>query len=1061
MKTNINRNRLFGKTKNHLFIIPVIQLLALSPSITFATGTHPVKDPHARGMTGRIQVYATSFQQTTVKGKVVDGNGNGLGSVEVRNLTSNVVALTQADGSFSIVAAPSDKLQFRLIGFLSQVKDAKDAASVTLQTSLEELDEVVVVGYGTQKKVNLTGSVASVKIDEAVTSRSMSNVSSALQGLLPGLAVSQNSGMAGNNAADLMIRGLGTVNNAGPLIVVDGMPDVSLNRININDVESVSVLKDAASASVYGSRAANGVILITTKTGNRNAKPKISASGSWTLVKPTQSFEFLSNYAKALTATQRAQAATTLPGNFQFKNGTIDQWLALSMIDPKRYPNTDWWDVILRDGKSNTYNVSVNGGGENSNYYVSFGALDEKGIQIENDFKRYNAAFNFDLKVTNTINTGVKFSGNWSKYHYNYEEGMTANSPNGLDIFTAPAGILPFDPVTGYYGGAMAYNESSQSTNPYADYLVRNRNTMNQKEAYLNGYLDWKPFQGFTAHVDYSLKYNNRFDWRADLPTRAYNFQLDDWGPRIYVGNNEPIYNIDREGYKTQLTGRLNYERKFGDHDLSVMGAYSEEFWSDRYLSASRGDRLNPLLHEIDGALNNVQTTGGSSDNEGLRSYIGRIGYIAFNKYLLETNFRVDGSSKFLKGDQYGFFPSASAGWRFTEESFFSDLKSKIALSTGKLRASYGALGNNSGVGRYEQQELLTASNYISGGVPVIGLTNKKFINYNLTWERTNVLNLGMDLVFFNNRLSWEVDYYDRLTKGMNRPSDVSIHLSGAYIAPRRNIGDMRNRGVESNLTWTDRKQDFQYMVNFNFSKNSNRLLSWNEQLPKGSTFLDMPYNFVYAFESLGIAQTWEDVYKAAPQGASPGDVLIKDVNGDGKIDINDRVAYPKSQLGRPSTNYALRGSASWKGFDFAFLLQGATGRKEFWMNRINSPFIGTTNQAITEDQWNNTWNLDNRDADYPRLLPSTLGSTSTSNYLSTHWLQDLSYLRVKNIQLGYTFSNGMVKRLGVNKLRVYGSADNLAVITSFKGLDPEKSSYANDAYPITKTFVLGLNVEL
>jgi hypothetical protein len=270
----------------------------------------------------------------------------------------------------------------------------------------------------------------------------------------------------------------------------------------------------------------------------------------------------------------------------------------------------------------------------------------------------------------------------------------------------------------------------------------------------------------------------------------------------------------------------------------------------------------------------------------------------------------------------------------------------------------------------------------------------------------------------------------------------------------------MRNRGVETNVTWNDRVGKVNYLVNFNYSTNQNKLLSWNEQLPKGSTFLNMPYNFVYAFESAGIAQTWEDVYKAAPQGASPGDILLKDKNGDGRIDINDRVAYPKYQLGRPTSNYALRSSASWKAFDLSFMFQGAYGRKEFWMNRVNSPFLGTANQAVTEQQLYETWNLDNRNADYPRLLPSTLGSRSTNNFLSTHWLQDLSYVRLKNLQLGYTFKNQLFQKIGLSKIRGYISADNLLTITKFKGLDPEKSTYSNDSYPITKSFLFGVNVE-
>ncbi len=1005
---------------------------------------------------------AVSSSQETITGYVRDDQGGPLPGVVVRNLKTNQTTATDAEGKFQLKsAADDDRIQFRMIGFATKVILAKDVSNVVLATQTSGLNEVVVVGYGTQKKADVLGSISTAKFDENITSRGLSNASSALQGLLPGLAVNQNSGMAGNNAAELMIRGLGTVNGSSPLIVVDNMPDVSLNRINVNDIESVSVLKDAASAAIYGTRAANGVILITTKTGKRNTKPSISFQSNLSVIRPTANVEFVNNYAKALTATQVGQSATTLPSAFAFKNGTIDQWLSQSLIDPKKYPSTDWWDVILRDGVSKNYNISVSGGSQNNNYYLSFGALDETGIQIENDFKRYNATFNFDTKIIESISSGVKFSGNWSDLKYNYSEGMTANSTSGLDLFSAPAGILPFDPVTGYYGGAMAYNESSQATNVYADYMVRNRNNMNQKQAYLNGYLDWKPVKGLVAHIDYTLNYNNRFDWRADMPTRAYNFQTEDWGPRIYVGTNEPIYNVDREGIKTQFTTRLNYDVTVAkDHSIAAMAAYSEEYWKDRSLSASRASRLTPNMTEIDGALNEVQTTGGNSETEGLRSYIGRLNYSYKGKYLIGGTFRADASSRFLYGDRYGYFPSGAVGWRLSEESFIKPLLEKIAVNSAKLRVSYGALGNNAGVGPYEQQEWLTPSHYFLGAAPVIGLTNKKFINYNLSWEKTNVFNTGMDLSMFSDKLLLELDYYERLTKGMNRPSDLSIHLLGAYTPPRRNIGDMRNRGIETNLTWNDRVGEVRYMVNMNYSTNRNRLLSWNEPLANGSVFVDMPYNFVYAFKSIGIAQTWEDVYKAAPQGAAPGDILLEDVNGDGKIDINDRVAYSKYQLGRPTSNYALRASASWKAFDLAFMFQGAYGRKEFWMNRVNSTFLGTANQAVTNEQLYETWNLDNRDAEYPRLLPSTLGSTSTNNYLSTHWLQDLSYVRLKNVQVGYTFKNTLFQKVGLSKIRGYVSGDNLLTITKFKGLDPEKSTYANDSYPITKSIVFGLNVE-
>ena len=1007
------------------------------------------------------------------EGKVVDTEGMPLPGVEVRLVGTAVVTITNGNGQYAIKARRGDKLKFHLLGYVDveKIADLK-FGTVALTATSQNLNELVVVGYGTQKKVNLLGAVAAIKVDEQLTSRALPNVSSALQGMLPGLAVNQTSGMAGNNSATLLIRGLGTVNDANPLIVVDGMPDVNINRINMNDVESVSVLKDAASAAVYGSRGANGVILITTKSGKGAQGTKISGSISSTIQKPTNAFEFLPNYAKALTVTQRAQAVGSVPASINFKNGTIDEWFAKSMIDPLRYPNTDWWDLITRNGQLNNYNVSATGGSDKSNFYLSVGVMDEKGIQIENDFKRYNALFSYDAKIKKNISAGVRFSGNWSNYRYNYEEGFTANGTSGLDIFTAPAGITPYDPVTGYYGGAMAYGESPLATNPYVDYINRNKNNVERQEAMGNVYIEYNPIAGLKGRIDYNLNYGSQFTWRADIPSKAYNFQLGDFGSRTYVGDNERIYNADRNNYKTQLTAKISYDKTIAkNHELNVMAAYSEEFWKIRTLSANRENRFHPLLHELDAALGSVNiTNNGSSSTEGMRSYIGRLNYSAFGKYLFEANFRVDGSSRFLEGNQYGVFPSAAIGWRFTEEAFIKPITEKIGLTNGKFRASYGSLGNNNGVGLYEQQEVLTNTNYVASSVngsvvnqlAVPGFQNRKLINQDLTWEKTTMLNLGLDMAFFANRLTTEFDYYNRLTTGMIRPGDLSILLAAALSpAPRKNLGNLRNRGVEANLTWKENRGDFGYMLNINASYNATVLEKWPEFLARSAVFIDMPYYFVYAYQSSGIAQTWEDVYNAPVQGASPGDILLKDVNGDGRIDHNDQVAYPNFQTQRPTTNFAFRGNVSWKGFDLGFMLQGATGRKDYYNNNMtNTRITQATNVAVNWNQYLNTWTVDNRNAQLPRLTSGTAAAPFTTN-ASTFWLDDVTYLRLKNLQLGYTFNKPYMKKIGLGSVRIYGSADNLATITNYRGLDPEKVSYSNDVYPLSKMFVLGLNVEL
>ena len=1002
-------------------------------------------------------------QKKEISGSVKDSKGISLPGVSVIVKGSSTGTVTDADGKFRLsIPLDTKTLIFSFVGMKTRevVVSGINNINISMEEETFGLDEVVAIGYGTQKKVNLTGAIATVKIDEGLVSRALPNLSSGLEGLVPGLAVNQNSGMAGKNDVTLLIRGLGTVNNAQPLIVVDGMPDVDINRIDMHDVESISVLKDATSAAIYGSRAANGVILITTKTGKGHEKTAITVSGSYSIETPTKSLKFMADYPRALTLQQRDVAVNTLRSNYNYKDGTIDQWLALGMIDPLRYPNTDWWNMILRNATVKNYNISASGGNDKSNFFVSAGLMDEKGLQINNDYSRYNVRFNYDYKVRRNMNIAVKFDGNWSKYVYAMEDGFTDDNPSisaggGFPMQYCIAGITPYDPVTGYFGGVMAYNETAQAYNPYTVY-INNLNKQNRQEASTSVYLDWSPFKGLTARIDYALRYYNQFRYAAPIPNRAYNFQTNTFGSMVYVGDNAGVANYTNTGYKTQLNGRLNYQRTIAtNHEVGVLFVYSEEYWYDRSQYSSRNDRLHPLLHEIDAALQDIQSTGGNSSTEGLRSYIGRINYTAYEKYLFEASFRYDGSSKFLSGSQFGLFPSASLGWRFTEEDFIKQFTGRW-LSSGKIRLSYGGLGNNSGVGRYEQQETLAANPYMIGGVITKGFVNKKMVNQSLSWETTYVMNIGLDLGFLKNRLTTEIDYYDRLTTGMNRPSDLSLLLTGAYDAPRKNIGDLRNRGIEGNFTWRDRAGSFNYSVNLNASYNRTALEKWNEFLIRGNVFLNMPYRFLYTYEDIGIAQTWQDVYNATPQGAQPGDILRKDLNGDGLIDDNDKKAYPNIQRDRPTTNFAINTNVSWKGFDLTIFFQGVTGRKDFWLNAYNKVNPPDSRYAFTWEHWTNPWTVENRNGGWPRL-----GGSGNNSSETTFWLDDLSYIRLKNVQLGYTLPKTLLQRIGIANIRIYGSAENLATLTKFRGLDPEKIANADDAYPLIKSFSFGVVIGL
>lgn len=1000
-----------------------------------------------------------------VRGQVTEMEGEPIPGVNIMIKGTNVGTVTDMEGNYSL-SVPDENavLVFSFIGYLSEEVQVgtQTAINVSLVPDIKTLDELVVVGYGTQKRSEVVGAVSSVTIDEQISSRAMANVSSGLSGLIPGLSAVQSTGMAGRNQADLIIRGLGSVNNSNPLIVVDGMPDVDINKIDMNDVESVSVLKDAASAAVYGSRGANGVILITTKSG-RNKEATINFSSTTAIESPTKGHNFMADYPRALTVQQRAASTNSLPENMTFRNGTIDEWMAMGMVDPIAYPNTDWFDVTSRTGVLQRHNLSASGGNEQSKFYISVGMLDQQGIQLNNDYSQFNARINYDYKLRENMNVGVKLYGNSSNFTYSLGSGVTEGGVqsvwDGDGMRFAVAGVLPYHPATGRFGGAMAYGEDPMAFQPYS-VIMNNRTNQDRQEGNGNIYFDWSPVKGLTATVNYYLNVYNQFSSYAPTPTRSFNFQTGTDGAREFVSVNAGIDNYTRTGHKNMFTGQLDYEFNIGEnHNIKMLGVYSEEYWFFRHQEASRLDRLHPSLEELDAALPDNQTNRGYTSEEGLRSVIGRVNYSAFDKYLLEANFRYDGSSKFLHGSRYGFFPSVAVGWRFIEEDFVKSFAGNV-LSDGKLRMSYGGLGNNSGVGRYEQQEVLTIQNYIIDGQPVKGFVYERMVNRNLSWEATEVFNIGLDLGFLNNRLTTELDYYDRLTTGMLLRSNLSTHLTGAYNPPRQNIGDLRNKGVEANVTWRDNVNELQYSINLNASYNRSSLEQWSDYIRRGDVFdgnrvfLDMPLDYLYHYDDMGIAQSWQDIYNATPQGASPGDILFKDLNGDGRIDDNDRKADPNIQTSRPTTNFAMNMNFAWKGFDLAVFLQGSAGRKDFWLNNYKNLNIASSRHASTWEYWNNPWAVDNRNGGWPRL-----NGNGSNNRQTTFWLDDMSYLRVKNIQLGYNLPQSVLSRVMIKNLRLFASAENLKTFTSYRGLDPEKAGSANDLFPLLRSYSFGVNL--
>jgi TonB-linked SusC/RagA family outer membrane protein len=1014
-------------------------------------------------------VAKVAVADKVITGTVSDASGLALPGVNVRLKGTSTGITTDANGKYRI-SVPDDNaiLVFSFVGYTPQEVKVGDRSliNITLAEEKNALNEVVVVGYGTQKKVNLTGSVASVTFDEKITDRTVTNMSTALSGLIPGLAVQQSTSLAGSSQANLLIRGLTSPSSpTNPLIVVDGIPDVDINRIDINDVESVSVLKDAAAAAVYGTRASTGVILITTKSGKGLKKPKISYTGTYAGNRPTNFYNFLKDYPMALTLEQRAMRnGRTAPS---FYDGTIDEWLAQGMVDPIKFPEISQIDYLTRRGKITTNNVSAAGASDNGNYFISVGAYDERGYMVNNDAKRYNLRSNIDYKIRKNVTIGTRLDGSWTNQTFGMANGFLDYGNTNVPLTVAISGLLPYNPNTQQYGGAMAYGEASNADNLYAEIMGRH-NLVQRQEFNGNIYGAWTPVKGLTARIDYSLRYYNQFQKSyTDLGLDLYNFQTGGVVFNLFP-TTANLSNSSNQGYKTLAQAKIDYTTEpFKGHKLSLLAVAAEEYFLARNFGVGAGGRLDESITELGNqtlAPLAIGFNGGSTD-DGLRSFVGRFNYSIDEKYLLEASIRADGSSRFLPGHQWGYFPAISAGWRFTEEKFFKPLSN--VLSSGKLRLSWGSLGNNQGNSIYSQLQTFISTPYVlNNNTLVSGVSANKQINEDFTWESTRVANIGLDLGFFNNKLTLEIDAYDKLTTNLIRPLTLSTLLTG-YQAPNFNIGSFRNDGIELNLTWRSSINKFNYGTTFNFSYNIDRLESWNQRLNFSKNYLQMPWFFAYYMKSSGIAQSWQQIYDAPFQGnanVSPGDLLYKDLNGNGQIDSYDKYAVPTTNEQRPTCNYGMNLFANFKGFDVSVLLQASTGRKDYFLEDITSTNVAGQRfnfQTLYLDQ---TWSLDTRNAMYPRI---TAANSANNRPESDFWLKSMDYLRFKNIQVGYTVPTKFLKKLGIDRIRVYGTAENLFTISGWPGVDPEKSTLNNsqggnfndDPFPILKSYSFGVNV--
>ena len=1020
----------------------------------------------------------TSPQQAkqTIKGVVQDAFGPIAGANVIEKGTTNGT-ITDMDGNFTLDVAPNSILVITFIGYKEQQLPVNNQKTfnIKLTEDSQALDEVVVVGYGTQKKVNMSGSVTSVNVSEMAESRPLTNISTALAGTAPGVQITSSNNLPSNNGdADIKVRGQGTLNNSSPLVIIDGV-EGTLNSVSPQDVETVSVLKDAASSAIYGSRAANGVILITTKQG-KSGKMKLDYTGYVSFQTLDQPYEVVSDYANYMEYLNEGMANSNKPK--PFSDNVINLWREKSK-DPNglneygmpnylAYPNNSIFDVY-ETGVSHQHNISASGGSEKITYYTSFNYLNNPGILENCGFERFSLRANVDSQVKDWLKIGVNLSG--------YTSNTTPVSDNIDDIYTygltgGNPGIAYLDDQNRLGINANAEDDPQNATNNPYNRLRNVSGNIQVNTLKTRLYAVLTPLKGLTIQGSYTYDYYDKFKESKPNFVPMYNFQTN----TLYtdgVGQTS-ISNYNEKTFRNFMDATVRYERNFFDNRLStnLMVGGSQEQYKRQFFSGTRKDLIDPSLNVIGGAIGESSTTGNVTE-WAMRSFFGRLNLGWDDKYLLEVNLRADGSSRFLADNRWGYFPSFSAAWRISEEGFMENTKNW--LDNLKVRASYGSLGNNTlgdnrdNDGNYTSQSLYAQTNYVLGRAVAMGLSQTAIANAALTWETTYITNVGLDYNVLGNRLSGSVEFFNKRTEGIliDLPAP-KVH--GNATIPKQNSAQITNRGLEFSTNWSDKAgKDFSYTVGFNFTyiKNNVDKFKGDDYTIKDARILQegLPIWSLYVREADRIIQTDEDLAIVQAMLDNPavegkvvfpygtpqkGDILYKDLNGDGLVNDDDRTVIGNGQ--NPTFTYGVNLGFNWKGIDFSALIQGQAGIKDVYLSALYKTTVRQGYQ-LNADVIDGRWYEGRTDASYPRLLDY---SDTRNEQYSDFWVTDKSYLKIRNITLGYTLPTAWSKVAYMDRVRFYGSLENFFTFTKWKGYDPEVNGIK---YPTMRQVVVGVNV--
>lgn len=1003
--------------------------------------------------------------QVKVTGKVTDQDNSPLpgASIVVKGTAKGVSS--DFDGNYEIQAKEGDVLEFSFVGFQPQTKKVVGGGksliiNVLLKEDAQQLEDVVVVGYGTQKKENLTGAVAAISAED-LNKRPVTNPQTMLQGQVPGLRIVQGTGQPGAENVQIRVRGQGTYSTAGsdPLVLIDGVPG-SLSTLNPNDIENISVLKDAASAAIYGSRAANGVILVTTKSGS-DGTFKVEYTNNFGIHTPTKMLDIVTNSAEYMRLFNEAKTNSGIAGTGTYTDEMIRAYE--NATDRTKYPNFDWLDYMFNPAFVQTHNVSLSGGAKGTTYNIGLGYVDQPGTMKGFNFEKIN----FRLNLKSEIKPWVTIGANVGLERGRREQPRQGQSDAFLSTLSQAPTYAPFLPDGRYVN--KAYNFESNNKNMVA--IVEN-DALNKATNYdVNSQLwaDIKLLKGLNWYTKMAVNYaqTGEKDWRPVVS--LYDFHTGDFSRTLDVGG-EGLIAAEYKNFYTNFFSYLKYETSFNEsHNIGLQVGYSQEQNTYNYLRGYRQKYLTNNLQELNAGTVAIQTNNGYSSEWALQSVFGRFNYDYKGRYLLEANLRYDGTSRIAKDNRWGVFPSFSAGWRLTEEEFMKNANISW-LNNLKFRGSYGKLGNqNIYLGSdtnypYAYQALLS----FTGDYPFDnttlspGIAQTALANDLIQWESTAVTDFGVDLTLFRG-LSITYDYYKKHTYDILRVAQVSdlIGMSAPYV----NKGDMINTGheltVQYNKTVNEGKMEgLSYGVGFYVDISRNKLTNFGAREIDSYVIREegLPYNSYYVLDQIGVFQNQTEIDNSPKQfsdNVRPGDFKYRDVNGDGVVNNDDRIVV-KGRF--PKFEYSFNANVAWKGFDLSALFQGVQGRKIYANGWGLEPF--RQGSAPTRDFVDNRWTGEGSTNSYPRLYFDYEGN-SQNRRPNTWYLHDASYLRLKNLTLGYSFPSEIVNRYGIAKLRVYFSGDNLFTITDYKGLDPERAGDGRFAeYPQNKIVSMGLNIE-